>query len=321
MRKLLILLSLIVLTTTVDAANRYRCSRNQAPKVCSLGVGGGIIYWQPCGFRNQYGFRSSVTGVTTFNNELYLNPDYAPGFQVLVGSEGCQCLFTSLIWTHFCLGTVHKMSSGNLFMFLGDTVLQVAQALARQNTHYDKVDLRVGMYACKTCNARLYGFGSLRYLYLEQDRLKRGILIDGSRQQDNEVSRFTGAGLGLGFGGQYDLSCGLGVYGDADVVASLGTRITEFQHREFNSSNVLTFRRKQQEPNRMACFPGFEAKVAATYTYDVCYFKLYGQIGWEYNYYFQPFLVRQIDLGDGNNLTTPQSIAFHGPFASLSLRY
>jgi hypothetical protein len=256
-----------------------------------FGVSIEALYWRPCSCEREYLFSPELET----SRASSINPKPEWGFRLGIDYLSADtCRLAALDWTLLRSTTTQEAGGGGLI------------ATAKQRVRYDRVNLRGGYYLHHSSCIDLYAFAGVRYLYvdLRQSEGRPNLWL-------SENSRFQGGGLELGLGGEYRMSCGLNLVGQAGPTASIGRRT--------NHAPVLHL------PSRTICAPGLDFRIGINYTKQCRCLAFTGEVGYELNYFYGLLALPRdgaiVDRPVTGELTSCRNIGFAGPYARVRIGF
>jgi hypothetical protein len=300
------LLASLALATTVHSLT-LNCDGN-------ITAGIDVLYWKPCEPNAIYARATNDTPSAnpTTVESLGLQPGYDWGFRLQVGYlDCCGDTFYNLSWIYL-RGTDTSGPNGP-FASLTIPIIPEATssdtiALARLKHRYNRVDLRAGHFAQRTCSYDTYLLGGLLYVNIEDHTKIEGIDFSGVAEFQGS-SKLNGVAGELGIGGNFHLCGQFGCTLELGLFAGVGRRKLGWETlRETNLIN-LDF------PSETHCLTGYDFKVGIHYSCSARCVNTNIEIGWEQQYYFNA--LRRPTYTDESS-SASHDVGYGGPYLSFS---
>lgn len=343
MKKLRKALSFCLIGGSLLISNQAVASSNWCDLDGCWELGVEALYWKPCICDWQYGFTKSDSRLSAgvdnhiFQDALTVATDYEWGFRILGGylSHDC-CRSLRLDWVYlrskdsdhaapnaFIRATPRNPSAPSPNTLTPNVQLPVAKL----RLEYNRVNLRGAQYLHRGCNLDLYTYVGIRWINIEQTRHVAGLAFVGGAavespddiftRKGREKSKFDGAGLEFGLGGEYRTRCGLSLVGLVAPTVTLGER------KHHLSANFTEVGFVSNYASRTHCTPGLDFRLGLSYTRECDCAIVVGELGYEMHYYFNTLAT--IDNWVEDTVEALQSrcinVGFGGPYASLKVRF
>jgi len=324
MKKQIIALGLLLITAALPgAAGADSWCWDACRWNGSWEMGAEALYWKNCSCDWEYGLLRDSEGQTTAVG--LLNPDYDWGFRVLGGYYSCDsCNFLTLDWVYWrSTNTITRTAPAG--QTIVDANLSITTGKFKIRSHYNRVNLRGGIYLYRGCDINFYTYAGVRWVDIEEKRQIDGFATQQTGQPVLAASRtkadFWGVGLEVGVGASYYLGCNFYLNGNIGGSTALGerrflSRLTD--QATIHNSETINY------PTRTIVVPGVDLRLGVSYKYDCSCFSITGEIGYEHTTYFNAMIFRQ--AGNVGSITPlPEFVCSNwgvgGPFASLRVRF
>jgi len=278
-------------------------------------VGVDALYWKSCQCPFDYGeLRSNVLSPTpvTESQMLRVKPGYEWGFRVWIGAER-DCTFATLDWTYYSDTDLSIANAGDNNLVVVPNLANATRAVARMKTRYNKINLRLGYYFHRGCDIDFYTFAGLRYLDLDS---LRNVVVQAVSDEDSlkQIYQWDGFGVEVGLGTDYHIGCGFHLAGYIAGIGALGHQKTRADMEGQGAGGTPS---RWRYPTYVQCLPGVEFRLGFNYTYVCGCWQLKGEIGYQLDYYFDMFSIKDGD----SDFSRCIDVGFAGPFIGLSLQF
>ena len=297
-----------------------------------------VLYYKPTMCPWRFVRAESADGLA--NNFRYpsLKPDYDWGVRVFGGyTQGCFFAQMGYQWMR-SKDTVRAVRTsqeiGGFGFVIGELLIPGANAgwnsaTARLKLTYQNVDLQIGQSVIRKGGCDWQVFGSIRWVYLEETRQLRGEGFESPSNTNpvtgkfDSISRFNGAGLGVGTRGDFNICGNLDAFGELNLMAIIGDRhlrkrrVVEFDGEVFNFNY-----------NSHTCIvPGSDLRIGLRFSMYACNATLVGELGYELEYYLNALEGDRTSFIDittttdgrfaGGSEPACRDVGFAGPYAGL----
>jgi len=243
-------------------------------------VYGEALYWKPTYCPVNYAInRPSVQNGENIDTYRTIKSGYDWGGRVGIHYEN-ECFLADISYLYIRPTDAAKRQPASTFAAEAAAV----NAEAKIRSRYQNVDLRCGQYLMKKGDCQFYVYGNVRWVDLrlrwkvEGDNASTAFTETGF---DTQETRFNGAGLGVGIGGNFDICSGFAVVGKFGFMGMIGE--TRFHQKYQSSSETISV--QTNWPNRTCIVPGLDFRIGLNYTYECGCWDFLGEIGYEFNYY------------------------------------
>ncbi|MCH9628188.1 MAG: hypothetical protein S4CHLAM2_18430 [Chlamydiales bacterium] len=286
------------------------------------------LYWKPVIPSVIVGRRIGPNGgdVRARENLLISGGDDGGG-RARVGYTTC-AYFADLAYLYYCSGNRASFSanppSTRIRMPAGTGADDLSSLSSQLNFRYQNVDGRLGRCFIDGPSYTFYLYGNARWVDVCFSNRSRGVRFDapvGSIDTYTQKTHFQGGGVGAGFGGWYELICGLRFNGSLGIGAVIGNLdpTVEILASTGNLS-VAT----DQKPSTYT-LPAVDFRLGVDYQW--CLYGLFMKfgVGYELDYYFD--IIRHNiggtdrDGADDVPHLNFYSAGFGGPYLKLGVSY
>lgn len=289
-------------------------------------VGARALYFTPitCPFGYASIIGPVVPGTDTQQGRAQLVPCSADwGFR-LSGNYFYDSMFVDVSYQWFEVTTSRAVTAANLGV-PGALITGAGRATGQVGIDYQRVDVKVGKCLQRGCSSAFYLYGNGRFIYLSHRRALRATLTAGGIASSQEKSELKGGAVGIGVGGEFDISCGFGAFVDGNLLGVIGTRsLKNVEFKQFNPGFTPQINRAEY-PSEACVLPEADFRLGITYTYACGCWKVVGEAGYEVDYFWHgsifPNLIG-VDLGLGGTrefVPVCQDIGFSGLFFGARL--
>jgi len=182
--------------------------------------------------------------------------------------------------------------------------------LVRQRTRFNKVSLKFGHRFCGNDCSFLYGYVGARWVDTRVKYFSKAtegeiglmedtasVTFDPRIRKSSFKTEFDGGGFEAGLGFHQDVWCGFGVSGRLGLVGLWGARgywakyqreATEADPTPATASFVALAEAKLSfaDLDKSHCVGGYDMRIGVNYVYECGCWWVKGEIGYEYNHYF-----------------------------------
>lgn len=257
-------------------------------------AGAEALYWKPCVTPFQYASTGEASNLT----QKFINPDYHWGFRIY-GAYFTEdlCNFVKLGWVY-----LHTSDAGSVKGVINEGGASKAEASLK--LRYNRVNLRGGHYFTRGKCLNTYIYAGARYIEIRDRRALKTTGTASGVVKENNISRFEAGGFEVGLGAEYNIGCGFNFTASVAPTVAIGSK-------RFNS---LT----QSDPHQTACVPGGDLRLGVNFAGCCCGTRLTAELGYEMQYYFDPYTLRPFDAP---NLPFDTNAGFAGLYLSLGVRF
>ncbi|MBS0622055.1 MAG: hypothetical protein JSR80_03755 [Verrucomicrobia bacterium] len=282
-------------------------------------VGVDALYWKPLHCDYVIG-RKDITGVnSTVSNIFAITADYAWGVRTYASyARDCNFIDASYLW----------FQAHDTF-FPGDGLISnvasnsTARPVGRLFFQYQNVDLRLGQILHKGCGCSFYVFADARWAFINERRQLNAIVISetNSNLEIIHKSTFSGAGVGVGMGGQFSIWNCFSGFGRLTALSLIGNRQTPIE--SMISTDPITQRVKFR--SNTCIIPAIDVRLGLDYQWECGCLSTVWEVGYELDYYFQVLNTvneQSNSLGVSSQvLRSCKNIGFAGPYAGVKLLF
>lgn len=224
---------------------------------------------------------------------------------------------------------VRPMVSGNTLapVNLTEFISDATNVRGRLKQEYQNVDARFGQFITRQCGCEVYTWVNFRYVDLERNENTFATLVDTVPQcaEYEQKSKFDGAGLGVGIGGNFHICNGFYFWGELNPVAIIGDRRTPtaFQRHDLGTGTPQVVTREFDFPRATCIVPGLDFRFAINYAVCCDCVTAVLELGYETNYYWGAleYNVGTTDANDVPETRTCQDFGFAGPYFGVTLQF
>ncbi|MBA3957843.1 MAG: hypothetical protein H0X51_05560 [Parachlamydiaceae bacterium] len=280
------------------------------------------LFWRVCEDGLAYGTISDITatstedptGVEIQSRVKNIHPKWDMGYRfTLAYNLPCDCWGVALTWTHFNTHTrTHTEPRGQIVPgATEDSVFTPAWGFAGYNTgsvttirdveaHWkislDTVDIELGRIFCMSDCVTLRPHIGVRAAWINQSfkintfGTDPNIGVDFSLQNQHLKSDFTGAGLRGGLDSQWELGCGLSLYGKAAAAVLYGKFDVDSEDSyRIGASGDAPLRDLEQKDEFCACCAVTDLALGLSWINCFCDNTIAWttSIGWEHHLFFK----------------------------------
>ncbi len=232
--------------------------------------------------------------------------DYEWGYRVF-GELSIDRFFIGLSYAQLNAKNVASTIGFNLVFPGGNSNLNfLSKVIAHTSIDYQNFDVKIGVDFRRTCQSRLYAYGNVRWVDLSYSRGAQqyssvATAIGFISQKVAERSKFEGTAIGLGLGGQREVWCGLGLFGDANILGIIGERrVMPARYERYGDwgGNPGFLNRTMIYPSQSCVIPELDFRIGVDYRYTCGCFTLIGEVGYEVDYFWNVFAFPALNGGD-----------------------
>ena len=279
-------------------------------------IGAHALFWTPVTCAYDYVVNSpAATPTAPFIgtvSALKCSTDW--GFRVF-GNYLLDCSFIGLGYQWFKSKTADSRTGADL-RIKGGGAVNSGRVAARQTIEYQNVDLRWGQYLHRTCGCNFYLFGNARWVDLSYRRsIRQQVLNTDQIRLVTEKSSLQGGALGVGTGAEFDLWCGIGLFGEANVLGVIAERSTRnINFIDPNPAQSVSAR----YPSDTCINPELDFRIGLNYSYTCGCWTFVGEIGYEVDYFWDavafPTNTATQLVGPSDWVVVCQNVGFSGLF-------
>ena len=313
--------ALLLSALPVVAQSRPRPSPSAEPRLEWLDLSGdweiGIhaLYYSPFACEFDYATSSATEGgpVATVRCQL----DW--GFRVYARTL-VECNLASISYQWF--GNKEKRRVEGLETVRNLFGIPAERAIATVRIEYQNADFRFGQFLHRTPRCDFYLFGNARWIDLLLSHNTRAITATPLGFSANEKARLEGGAIGMGGGAEFAIGCNFGLFGDLNLLGVIAKRST---WRVYGPNSAVTTVNNDTEvryDSEICMNPEVDAKIGINYTYDCDCISFVGELGYEIDYFWNPFAFPRGSIAGGtgnpdrfvNRFRTCEDAGFSGLF-------
>ena len=248
------------------------------------------------------------------------------GFRIF-GNYLNDCLFAGVSYQWYEASASSSITADTLFIRGGATIAGLSRARARVGIDYQNVDIRVGTYVLQRCISALYLYGNARWVDLSHRRaVRQDSLTTGATQRITEKSQLQGGAIGIGFGGDVDVWCGIGAFIEGNLLGVIGSRsVKNVEFRQITPGQAPVVQREFY-PSDTCVIPEFDFRIGVNYTYGCGCWELAGEVGYELDYFwhgsvFPRFAGSTVAQGFSDFRPTCEDLGFSGLYFGVRVGF